>query len=166
MKVEKDYEELLRLFNKHRVRYCIVGSYAVAFYARPRYTKDIDILLDSAVDNSRRVIQALNEFGFSSLSLSEKDFQIKGNILQLGYEPLRVDLLVGLEGLSFGRAWANKKRGLFGKQSVPFIGLADLIFLKKKSKRLQDKIDVELLQASQLKARSAKPGRRAVKRSL
>lgn len=33
MKVEKDFEELFRLFNKYKVRYCIIGSYAVAFYA-------------------------------------------------------------------------------------------------------------------------------------
>jgi len=70
MRVEKDYEGLFRLFNKHRVRYCIIGSYAVAFYARPRYTKDIDILIEPNVDNSERVVRALNEFGFESLALS------------------------------------------------------------------------------------------------
>ena len=43
MKVEKDYEDLLRLFNKNKVKYCIIGAYAVAFYGRPRYTKDMDI---------------------------------------------------------------------------------------------------------------------------
>ncbi len=47
MRVEKDYEELFKLFNRHRVKYCIIGSYAVAFYARPRYTKDIDILIET-----------------------------------------------------------------------------------------------------------------------
>ena len=46
MKVEKDYEDLLKLFNKNKVKYCIIGAYAVAFYSRPRYTKDMDILID------------------------------------------------------------------------------------------------------------------------
>jgi hypothetical protein len=54
MKVEKDYEELLRLFNKHNVRYCIVGSYALAFYARPRYSKDMDILVEPSTENACR----------------------------------------------------------------------------------------------------------------
>ena len=62
MKVEKDYEDLLRLLNKHKVRYCIVGAYAVAFYARPRYTKDMDILVEPEIDNGRRIVKALNEF--------------------------------------------------------------------------------------------------------
>ena len=34
---------MLELFNKHSVRYYIVGPFALAFYARPRYTKDFDI---------------------------------------------------------------------------------------------------------------------------
>lgn len=32
-RAEKDFVELLRLFNKHRVRYCIVGAFAVGFYS-------------------------------------------------------------------------------------------------------------------------------------
>ena len=55
MKIEKDCEELLRLFNKNRVRYCIIGSYAVAFYAKPRYTKDMDILIDPTIENGKRI---------------------------------------------------------------------------------------------------------------
>lgn len=43
MKVEKDYKELLKLFNKHKVKYCIIGAFAVALYIKPRYTKDIDV---------------------------------------------------------------------------------------------------------------------------
>jgi hypothetical protein len=41
-----DFEEFIASFNEHRVRYLIVGGYAVGFHARPRATKDIDILLD------------------------------------------------------------------------------------------------------------------------
>ncbi|MGB9004898.1 MAG: hypothetical protein WCB96_04150 [Candidatus Aminicenantales bacterium] len=145
MEVERDYEELFALFNRHRVRYCIIGAYALAFYVRPRYTKDIDILIESSRDNSRKVVSALNAFGFSSLKLSEKDFQAKNRIVQLGREPLRIDLLTGLEGCPFSRAWANKNPGLYGRERVYFIGLDDLVRLKKRSRRLQDKADLELL---------------------
>lgn len=77
MKTQKDYEELLELLNKHKVKYCIVGSYAVAFYSRPRYTKDIDILIEPTPENAGKILKALNEFGFGSLKLSEKDFTEK-----------------------------------------------------------------------------------------
>lgn len=45
MKVEKDYEELLKLFNKHRAKYCVIDAFAVAHYVKPRYTKDILVVV-------------------------------------------------------------------------------------------------------------------------
>lgn len=142
MKVEKDYEELFKLFKKHSVRYCIIGSYAVAFYARPRYTKDIDVLIEPSVDNSGRVVRALTEFGFESLALSAADFRKKGNIIQLGNEPVRVDILTSLKGCSFAHAWKHKETAKYGQEAVYFISLEDLIRLKKISNRPQDRADL------------------------
>ena len=148
-KVEKDYEELLKLFNKNKVRYCIVGAYAVAFYARPRYTKDIDILVEPAIENAARIIRSLQEFGFKSLGLTEKDFSQKNRIIQLGYEPLRVDILTSIEGCSFKDVWKNKKTSRYGRQKAFFIGIEELIKNKKASKRKQDKVDLSILLQSQ-----------------
>ena len=146
MKVEKDYEELLRLFNKHSVKYCIAGSYALAFYARPRYTKDMDILVEHSPENARRIIAALREFGFGSLSLSEQDFTEPSQIIQLGYEPVRIDLITSIEGMNFKKIWKNRSYGQYGRQQVFFIGFNDLIESKKKSKRTQDLVDLEMLE--------------------
>ena len=98
MRVEKDYEEFLSLFNKHSVRYCIIGAYAVAFFAKPRYTKDMDIRVEPNRETAQKILRALKEFGFGELSISKDDLTREGNILQLGYEPLRIDLLNKLEG--------------------------------------------------------------------
>ncbi len=86
MKTEKDYAELLELLNKNKVKYCIIGAYAVAFYAMLRYTKDIDILIEPTPGNARKILKAVNEFGFKSLNLSEKDFTGEEQIIQLGYD--------------------------------------------------------------------------------
>ena len=85
MKTEKDYEEFLGLLNKHDVRYCIIGAFALAFHVRPRYTKDMDIFIEATTDNAKRLLTALGEFGFGSLNLSVEDFLTKGNIIQLCY---------------------------------------------------------------------------------
>jgi hypothetical protein len=146
MKVEKDYEEFLSLFNKHSVRYCIVGAYAVAFYAKPRYTKDIDILVEPSKENAQKILRALGEFGFGELSISVDDLTHEGNILQLGYEPLRIDLLNKLEAFQFQDIWQNKVTGDYGSEKVYFISLDDLIKNKKISARPTDKIDIELLE--------------------
>ena len=111
MRVEKDFEELLKLFNKHKVKYCIVGAFALAFHGKPRYTKDLDILIEPTVENSKKVKHALEAFGFRSLNLQENDFLQKGKFIQLGYEPMRVDLITSLEGLEFDRVWKHKSKG-------------------------------------------------------
>ena len=145
MKAEKDFEDLLKLFNKHRVRYCIIGAYAVAFYGKPRYTKDIDILAEPDIKNGERIVKALNEFGFKSCKLSIKDFSKKGRIIQLGYEPVRIDIITSIPGINFNKIWKNRKRGAYGNIKIFFIGLKDLIKIKKNSKRKQDQVDLDFL---------------------
>jgi len=93
MRLERDYEELLRLFNKHKVKYCIVGAYALAFYILPRYTKDIDIVIEASLENGEKIITALKEFGFAKLNLLATDFSKEKEVIQLGYEPVRIDIL-------------------------------------------------------------------------
>jgi hypothetical protein len=145
MQAERDYEDILRLFNKNKVRYCVIGAYAVAFYARPRYTKDMDILVEPDIKNGKKIIKALNEFGFESLNLSPKDFIEKGRIIQLGYEPVRIDIITSIPRVDFKKLWKNKKRVKYGNEKVFFIGLKDLIKIKKISRRSQDKIDIKIL---------------------
>jgi len=145
VKTEKDYEEFLELLNKHNVRYCIVGAFALAFHARPRYTKDLDILIDATIDNAKKLLVALSEFGFGSLNLSVDDFSTKGKIIQLGYEPVRIDIITSIEKLDFADIWQNRIQGPYGKQTVNFIDRQNLIRAKKLSNRAQDKADIELL---------------------
>ena len=145
VKTEKDYEEFLELLNKHNVRYCIIGAFALAFHVRPRYTKDMDIWIEASTDNANRLLIALNEFGFGSLNLAVEDFSTQGNIIQLGYEPVRIDLLTSIKGLKFEDAWKNRVPGPYGKQTVNFIDRQNLIKSKKISNRPQDIADLELL---------------------
>jgi hypothetical protein len=151
LKTEKDFEELLKLFNKNKVRYCIVGAYAVAFYAEPRYTKDMDIFVEPDKDNANRIIKSLEEFGFKSLGLGERDLIQKGKVIQLGYEPVRIDLITSIKGCDFKEAWKNRAIGFYGSQKVIFIGLNELINNKKKTGRKQDDVDISILMSKKKK---------------
>ena len=142
---ERDFVELLRLFNKHHVRYCIVGAYAVAFHARPRYTKDLDILVEPSLKNGERIVNALKTFGFGSLKLTAEDFAQPGRFIQLGYEPLRVDLLTSFEGFTFEQVWRHRALGRYGNVRTCFIGRDELIRNKELSGRRQDQADLERL---------------------
>ncbi|MBU0572876.1 MAG: nucleotidyl transferase AbiEii/AbiGii toxin family protein [Candidatus Margulisbacteria bacterium] len=141
--VERDYEELLKLFNKNKVKYCIVGAFALAFYSIPRYTKDIDLLVEPSPANAKKILKALNEFGFGSLKLKVEDFSLTGKVIQLGYEPLRIDLLTSIDGCSFDKVWKHRKKGTYGKVRVNFIGISELKKNKKATGRPQDIIDLK-----------------------
>ncbi len=145
MKIEKDYKEFLELLNRHNVKYCIIGSYALAFHARPRYTKDLDIFIEPKTENAGKVISVLREFGFQNLDITEEDLVEKDRIIQLGYEPIRIDILSSLSGCSFKEVWENKAVGKYGEIDVHFIGKKELIKNKKATGRKQDIADIELL---------------------
>lgn len=145
MDIESDFKELLELLDKHKVRYCVIGAFAFGFHARPRYTKDMDILIEPVYENAQRIIKALNEFGFKSLNLTAADFCKENQCIQLGYEPVRIDLLTSIQGLSFSKIWNNKVKGIYGGKKVFFIGLNELIKAKKIANRDQDVVDLKIL---------------------
>jgi predicted nucleotidyltransferase len=145
MRIEKDFEELLQLLKKHNVKFCIVGSFALAIHARPRYTKDMDILIEPAEANTDNVLKALTEFGFPLGNLSAADFAKPDNIVQLGFEPVRIDVISSIAGVTFDEVWENRYSGTYGDTPVDFIGLDQLIKNKRAAGRPQDLVDVETL---------------------
>jgi len=74
MEVQKDFRDLLELFNAHKVEYMIVGAYALAFHGAPRYTGDMDIFVKCDAENAQRIMAALNNFGFGSVGITAPDF--------------------------------------------------------------------------------------------
>lgn len=157
MLIQKDYEKLLELFNKHKVRYCIIGAYAVAFHVLPRYSKDMDILVEPSLENGEKIVKALKDFGFGSLKLKKENFARKSAVIQLGYEPVRVDIVTSVDGRDFKTVWKNKKFGRYGKEKVFFIGLVDLVANKKATNRPIDRFDLEALLKAKIKKSTKKP---------
>jgi predicted nucleotidyltransferase len=80
MMLNQDFKEFIQSLNDNRVRYLVIGGYAVAFHGHPRYTKDIDIWIESMPENTDRMVKALEQFGFGSLDLQSKDFLVAERI--------------------------------------------------------------------------------------
>jgi len=146
MTTHPDFEELLRLLEENDVRYMIVGGYAVAFHGYPRFTKDMDVFFHDSGENISRLRRALLDFGFCESDLSEDIFAEKGNIVQFGAPPVRVDLLNEIDGLAFDEAEKGAVRGSYGNTEVTFIGKRELVRNKKASGRSQDLVDAEKLE--------------------
>jgi predicted nucleotidyltransferase len=145
MVLNPDFKEFLQLLNVHEVRYLIVGGYAVAFHGHPRYTKDLDVWLWVDPTNSKKIVSALNDFGFDSLGLTEQDFLNPVNVFQLGYPPVRIDLAMSISGVEFDSCFTHKVVTEIDGISVNFIGLEDLKVNKRASGRYIDLDDIENL---------------------
>ena len=159
----QDYEEFIAALNDHGVRYLVIGAHAVAFHARPRATKDLDILLDRTSANARRALAALRDFfGGADLGYTVADLTDPRWIIQLGVAPVRIDLLSAVPGCpSFQAAWKNRAEARFGSVKVHYLGLDDLIRAKEAAGRTQDRADLHVLRRAQLTRRSSRrPGRR------
>ena len=105
MDVQPDFKDLLELFNARGVNCIIVGGYALAFHGAPRTTGDIDLFVGTAPDNAKRVLEALDEFGFGSVGLTRRDFETPDQVIQLGVPPVRVDIVTSLTGVSWDEAY-------------------------------------------------------------
>jgi hypothetical protein len=144
--LNQDFKEFIQLLNANQVRYLVVGGYAVALHGYPRYTKDIDIWIEMTPENSFRVVQALEQFGFGSLGLKEQDFLEEDTIIQLGYPPRRIDLLTTLPGVEFEACYLSKADIDIEGLHINFISVEDLKKNKKASGRAQDIADIENLE--------------------
>lgn len=122
----EDFEDLLRLLHDHGVRYLIVGGLAFIYHAKPRYTKGMDLWIDPNSDNIARANEALREFG-SPLLIEPGNTD---EIVQLGVEPNRIDLLLDLGGASFSLAWMRRIQSHYGDAPASWIDLDTLIEIK------------------------------------
>jgi predicted nucleotidyltransferase len=142
----RDYEEFIALLNQSGARYLIVGAHAVAFHARPRATKDLDILIEPTAENAQRVLDAIREFLGSDLGLKMKDLTEPGGIVQLGVAPTRIDLLSRLASRQeFSSLWEMRVDAKFGEVEAHYLSLEDLIREKESAGRDQDRADLRSL---------------------
>ena len=159
----QDYEEFIGALNAHGARYLVIGAHAVAFHARPRATKDLDILIEPTPENARKVLAALRDFfGGADLNYTTEDMLDPDCIIQLGVAPVRIDLLSAIPGCpDFPTTWNRRVEARFGGVPAQYIGLKDLINNKEATDRLQDRADVDVLRraatAKVTPARSRQP---------
>ena len=141
-----DFRDFVASLNASGARYLVVGGYAVALHGHPRYTKDIDIWLEATPENARRMVAALEAFGFGSLGVTETDFLIPDRIIQMGLPPNRIDLLTSLTGVDFASCYPARASVDIDGLRVDFIDLENLKKNKRAVGRNQDLADLDALE--------------------
>lgn len=145
MALNNDFKDLLHLLNSAHAKYMVVGAYAVIFYTEPRYTKVIDLWIQPSKDNAQKVYDALKKFGAPINNLTIDDLTNTDMMYQIGMEPNRIDILMGIGSLTFEGAWQGKQETTYGDEKIFMIGLDDLIIAKQDAGREKDKADLRLL---------------------
>ncbi len=145
MEVQSDFRDLLALLRKREVDFLLVGAYALAFHGVPRFTGDIDVYVRRDAENARKIVAAIDDFGFGSLGLTAADFEKREHVIQLGVPPVRIDLLTSLTGVSWEDAYAGRAEGMYGDVPVSYLGRRELVANKRATGRLKDLADLEAL---------------------
>ncbi len=155
MYLTPEYEDMIKLFNKHDVKYLVVGSYAMSAWGYSRSTYDIDLFIDRSNDNAQKVYKALDDFGIP-LELDVSDLTKENSIIQIGVAPVRIDILTSIDGVDFDDAWQTKQMHDFGDIQANIISLEKIIENKKSTNRAKDKSDVYELEKL-ARVRTSKP---------
>jgi hypothetical protein len=141
-----DFKELLQSFNAHGVKYLVAGGYAVSFHAQPRATKDLDIFIKADPANAKATYAALASFGMPLDQVTIDDLADPKKFIRFGREPIAVDILPGIDGVSFDSAWERRVEGVIDPETglrAFFISKPDLIASKLAAGRMRDLADVE-----------------------
>lgn len=149
--LDSNFKEFIQSLNANGVKYLVVGGFAVAYHGYPRYTKDIDFWIWASPENASRILQTIRDFGFGTLGLTEIDFLNPANIIQIGQEPNRIDLILDLEGMDFEDCFQLRQEVVFEGIPINFIDYDNLIKSKRLAGRRKDLLDVDELKKQKKK---------------
>jgi len=143
--LNEDYKEMLSILSEEKVRYLVIGAFALSTYGYPRATGDIDIWIDADEENSGRIFKSLIRFGAPMGHITQDDFKTKGIIFQIGVAPRRIDITTIIDGVDFDNAYPKRKEVNIDNILIPVISLDDLILNKQSTGRDKDLLDVKML---------------------
>lgn len=143
--MNSDFKDLLRSLARHKVRYLLVGGYAVIHYAQPRFTKDLDIWLEPTAVNARRVVLAFGDFGLPLIDVTEADFATESFQYMIGRAPVLFDFLTSLPPLKFAYCWKHRETDNEDGIPIHYLPKSELIRAKQAAGRVVDLADLEEL---------------------
>jgi len=146
--LNEDYRDMLHALSDEKVRFLLVGAYALTAHGYPRATMDIDIWVMPSPQNAEAVLKALGRFGAPLLNLAKEDLQKEGTVFQIGVAPRRIDIITAASGLQFEEAYARSLSVTIEGIEVRILSIDDIIRNKRASGRTKDLADAETLESA------------------
>jgi hypothetical protein len=148
--IHRDWHEFLSALLSENTRFLLIGAHALAFHVEARVTEDLDVFVEPTVENGERILRALERFGFGGLVTKAEELAVVDRVFMLGVKPWRIDILTGIDGVSFEEAWASREQVDFHGIQLFCIGREALIKNKRAAGRKKDLVDVALLEQTKL----------------
>jgi len=136
------------LLNEHRVRYLVVGGYAVGYHGYPRYTGDLDVFVELSLKNTQAVAKVLRQFGLLGKNAAYEPLLNRGTIVRMGREPMRLEVINDIDGVTFAECYQSRVIARTKNLRINFIDLAHLRRNKRASGRAKDLEDLRRLPQS------------------
>ena len=141
----QDFRDFLKLLNSKKIKYLLIGGYAVGYYGYPRATADMDIWIAIGKENAKKITEAIKEFGLNAPDLCEAVFLEPGKIIRMGYPPIRIEVFTEISGVNFEECFSRRTETKIDGMKVNLISYEDLLKNKKSSGRYKDLNDLENL---------------------
>ena len=144
--LNSDYKDMLQALLDKGVEFLLVGAYAMGAHGYPRATGDIDIWVGPSADNSKRVYDALVQFGAPLGEIDEATFVKAGVVFQIGVAPRRIDIMSGVSGVEFDEAYQHREVVEIEGMPIPILSYDDLVRNKRATGRDKDRLDANRLE--------------------
>lgn len=138
-------KEVFKSFQRHEVKYLIIGGIASILHGIPRATFDLDILIEATPDNARRLLDALSEAELGTASLTNVE-KLLANEITIFNDRVRIDVQTSTPGLNFKEAWERREIMNYQGQEFDVASKKDLISSKRAAGRGIDLEDIRLLE--------------------
>ena len=152
------YEEIFKAFQKQKVKYVMVGGFAVNLLGAMRSTLDLDILAEMSDDNLEKIVRILRKHGYrvkqpiDPMKIADtetrKDWIRNKHMKALNFYKENaleeVDIIIA-SPVSFEEARKSSSSIKIDDLKLPVISIDKLIKMKKKTGRAIDKLDIKEL---------------------
>jgi hypothetical protein len=133
--------ELARVFGASDVPFAFGGALALAYYAEPRATVDVDINVFVVPDAVDRVSAVLRGLAIPT-SAADRRLVLRDGQVRLHWGATPVDLFFAYDPFHFHAA-DRVRRVPFGSDTIPVLAPEDLLVCKVVFDRRKDWIDIE-----------------------
>ena len=138
------YRDVFASFQKHEVKYVVIGGIAAVLHGVPRVTFDLDLLIEATPDNAARLLTALLDARFGTAALTTPE-ELLANVITIFNDRVRIDVQTRTPGITFEEAWQQRQTLSYQGQPFFIVSLEHLLASQRAAGRPQDLADVQAL---------------------